>query len=224
MIAGNDRLKKDVENINPNIIVIPTPVDTDFYEVNPEKYQKKKCVRILWSGNRSGHNQLNYCAETIKKLSKKYDIEFIVLSDSSEGIDRRFYEGELKFLKWSLENEKKAFGMADIGIMILNDTLWNRRKCAFKALLYMANGIPVVSSPVGVIKNIIKDGINGFFANDCDEWFEKLELLIQNPSLRRKMGLKGRETVEKYFSLRYWASKWVKVIEKTARMSNEKNI
>ena len=36
--------------------------------------------------------------------------------------------------------------------------------------------VPVVASPVGVNKNIVDDGINGFLVSSFDEW----EKLLQN--------------------------------------------
>jgi glycosyltransferase involved in cell wall biosynthesis len=71
----------------------------------------------------------------------------------------------------------------------------------------MACGIPVVASPVGVNQDIIKDGENGFLAATDNEWFEKLVLLVRNEEFRRKLGQKGRETVENHYSLKQWGPK-----------------
>jgi hypothetical protein len=68
----------------------------------------------------------------------------------------------------------------------------------------MACGVPVVASPVGVNREIIRDGENGFLAVTDGEWLEKLSLLAQDEALRRRLGQKGRETVEKHYSLRIW--------------------
>ena len=81
------------------------------------------------------------------------------------------------------------------------DTEWTRGKCGFKALLYMACGVPPVCSPVGMTTDIVQDGQNGLLASTTEEWIEKLSLLVENPTLRRQMGEAGRTTVEEKFSL-----------------------
>ena len=95
----------------------------------------------------------------------------------------------------------KDLSEIDIGIMPLPDDEWAKGKCGFKGLQYMAMEIPSVMSPVGVNTEIINDGVNGFLASTEEEWIEKLSLLIESPELRRKFGVKGRQTVVENFSV-----------------------
>ena len=59
----------------------------------------------------------------------------------------------------------------------------------------MALEIPVVASSVGVNKEIIRDGSNGFLASTTEEWIDKLTRLIHDLDLRKRLGKAGRETV-----------------------------
>lgn len=216
VIVGNEKLKSDIQDLNSNIYVIPTPVDTGYYAINPNKYRAKDRIVILWSGNKSGHVYLYICASAISRLSERYSIELNILTDDP---DKKLYsmfgKSKVNIVRWNIENEKMAFAEADIGIMPLYDTLWDRRKCAFKALLYMASGIPSISSPVGIIRDIIDEGKNGLLAETEDEWADKLELLIKDSSLRRNIGLAGRRTVEEGFSLSKWGPRWREVLTST---------
>ena len=81
----------------------------------------------------------------------------------------------------------------------------DRGKCAFKAIQYMALGIPTVSSPVGMASEIIKHNVNGLLSNTPEEWFEALARLIRDAELRRRLAEEGRKTVEAYYSLGLWA-------------------
>ncbi|MDP2913144.1 MAG: glycosyltransferase [Candidatus Omnitrophota bacterium] len=107
-----------------------------------------------------------------------------------------------------------------IVVMPMPDTEWTRGKCAFKAILYMSIEIPVVASGVGVNKDIIKDGVNGFLAFTSADWEEKLSRLIEDAALRRSLGAAGRKTVEKEFSLKTNAPIFCTVLkERLGRMS-----
>jgi glycosyltransferase involved in cell wall biosynthesis len=88
-----------------------------------------------------------------------------------------------------------------IGIMPLINSEVEMGKCAFKAIQYMSLGIPPVVSPVGVNKLVVEDGATGFWANDEQEWLEKLEKLITNSELRSSMGTKAREKIIANYSV-----------------------
>jgi hypothetical protein len=92
----------------------------------------------------------------------------------------------------------------DIGIMPLTDTPWSRGKCGYKLIQYMACGLPVVASPVGVNTHIVEHGVNGFLAASDAEWRDALYKLARDPGLRQKMGTAGRLKVETDYSLAAW--------------------
>ena len=101
--------------------------------------------------------------------------------------------------------------------MPLMDDEWSRGKCGLKILQYMAAGIPAVGSPVGVNKEIIQDGKNGFLASTEDEWYEKLLSLCEDPELRRRMGNAGRKTVKKNTQLISGRQDWRNYIKRLQR-------
>jgi glycosyltransferase involved in cell wall biosynthesis len=53
-------------------------------------------------------------------------------------------------------------------------------------------GVPTVASATQTFQEVISDGTDGFLASTQDEWIEKLEKLITNQELRKKMGEKAR--------------------------------
>ena len=81
-------------------------------------------------------------------------------------------------------------------------------------LQYMAIGIPCVASPVGVNLELIEEGVNGYFADSEDQWYEKLQMLINNEELRGSMGARGRELVERRYSLQVNVPKLIEFITK----------
>jgi len=100
--------------------------------------------------------------------------------------------------------------------MPLPDNPWERGKCGFKLIQYMACGKPVVASPVGVNREIVVDGVNGFLASTPKEWVEALLRLKADPELRRAMGEKGRRMVEEKYCLQVTAPRLHRILLEAA--------
>jgi hypothetical protein len=118
----------------------------------------------------------------------------------------------VEFVPWRLEREGDDLVGFDIGVMPLDDTAWSRGKCGFKLLQYMAAGLPAIASPVGVNRSIIRHGENGFLAETPAEWGAALARLIEDPSLRARLGQAARRTVEMEYSLARCSDAFVAVL------------
>ncbi|MBE3067684.1 MAG: glycosyltransferase family 4 protein, partial [Chloroflexi bacterium] len=106
---------------------------------------------------------------------------------------------------WTEETESSAIAGFDLGIMPLADTPWERGKCGYKLIQYMAGCKPVVASPVGANTRIVEHGINGFLAADENEWFDACSTLATDRALRKRMGDAGRQKVEREYCLQVTA-------------------
>jgi glycosyltransferase involved in cell wall biosynthesis len=84
---------------------------------------------------------------------------------------------------------------------------------------YMASGLPVVGSPVGVNRDIIQDRRTGFSATSEQEWGQALEALISSFELRASMGAAGRERCVDHYSIRRWLPKILRVFDRVCRTS-----
>ena len=208
VIAGNRYLADFALHYNRSASIIPTPIDMSKYYLNEKKDDKE--VIIGWVGSITTLSFLNAVKDVFIKLSKRFpNIKFKIIG----GIFP--IEGLTNVLSkpWSLDEEVEDLMSFDIGIMPMPDNAWTKGKCGFKAILYMSVGIPCVCSPVGVNKEIIKDGCNGFLANSEQDWLEKLSLLIENPGLREKLGKEGRKAVEEKFSVEVNAPKILNILK-----------
>lgn len=110
-------------------------------------------------------------------------------------------ENAFEYLPWAEASEVACIQSMDIGIMPLMDDPWERGKCGYKLIQYMACGLPVIASPVGVNTEIIEHGVNGFLAETDEDWRTALEALVCDPALRERMGRAGREKVGNCYSL-----------------------
>lgn len=118
----------------------------------------------------------------------------------------------VQVLPWHEETEVEEISRCDVGIMPLPDEPWARGKCGLKLIQYMACGLPVVASPVGVNSEIVQDGVTGFLASTTREWVQALERLRENDDLRWFIGQAGRRKTEKEYSLQLNASKWAALL------------
>ena len=209
VISGNSFLADFALRYNPAVVVVPTPIDT--YKYCPDTKSPRDKIVIGWIGS----------ATTLDFLKSRSDT-FICLSKQFSGIKFKIVGGDFSIhglsnivsKPWFLDEEIEDLKGFDIGIMPMPDNDWTRGKCGFKAILYMSMGIPCVCSPVGVNKEIIVDGINGFLANSEEEWIEKLSCLIRDPELRRRFGEAGRSTVIEKYSLKSNAPKYLDILKK----------
>ncbi|HRG11381.1 MAG TPA: glycosyltransferase, partial [Cyclobacteriaceae bacterium] len=119
------------------------------------------------------------------------------IADKPPQLNLKFVE----FVAWNKETEIEDLIQIDIGLMPLTDDAWAKGKCGFKALQYLALGIPAVVSPVGVNTTIVNHGITGFVCSTDAEWLSGLRTLISDVELQNRMGQQGRTIVEQHYSV-----------------------
>lgn len=199
--CGNNYLAEYARQFNASVVVNPTTIDTENLH-NPALVKvEKRSDRIVigWTGSHSTLKYLEQILPVLQQTEREFDqVEFLVIANRDPKLPLQRYS----FLSWSKHTEAEDLARMDIGIMPLPDDEWTRGKCGFKALQYMAMEIPCIASPVGVNTEIIEHGKNGFLATTHMEWKEFLALLINDESLRRKIGKAGRETVLNRYSVK----------------------
>jgi glycosyltransferase involved in cell wall biosynthesis len=196
VIAGNSYLQEFAKKYNPNSIIIPTVVDTAKYK--PTNFKRKdKPVTIGWTGTSSTMKYLDDVYELVDETCKKHNAVFKIISDKKPA----YSSDRFIFSKWNKDTEIEDLEDIDIGIMPLTDDEWTRGKCGFKAIQFMAMEIPVLVSPVGVNLEIVHHGEGGFHCRTAAEWISYLDLLVESPELRYKMGKKSREKIVRCYSL-----------------------
>jgi glycosyltransferase involved in cell wall biosynthesis len=150
----------------------------------------------------------------LRRLNKQFpNLKLKIVSDKPLQLDGIKIDNQI----WRAETEQQNLASFDIGIMPLWDSVWTRGKCGYKILQYMGVGTPVVASDVGVNSQIIKSGENGFLARTEDDWVRSIAALIDNAELRRSFGLRGRELVEKEYSIERFANLYVDLLQEIAQ-------
>jgi len=207
VIVSNEYLAEYVRKINRSVVVIPTPVGTDDFPVR--KHNDRETVVIGWTGGGGNLIYLKLLEKTLAILASKYPLKLRIISSrpiNMNGVD-------VEFIQWDKETEAGHIADFDIGVMPLFDNPYTRGKGGFKILEYMAAGLPSVASPVGINARIIKNGENGFIANDEKEWENILSMLIRDEILRRDIGSKARKFVSGRYDYSAWISSFRDAIE-----------
>jgi glycosyltransferase involved in cell wall biosynthesis len=212
VIAGNSFLREQAERITDRVTIIPTAIDMTRYAL--KDYQSRKdVVSIGWIGDHGSIHYLERMRPVFEELGKQHaNIQLEIICDI-------FFDCEhIKVVKktWSHENEIEDLRNLDIGVMPLLDDPWSWGKCGLKILQYYGVAVPAVCTPVGVNRDVVQDGVNGFWAMSHEEWVAKLSALIEDAGLRQEMGMRGHELVTKSFSLQACAPKLAQIVKDVA--------
>lgn len=194
--AGNTYLADYARKFNNNVIVLPTTIDTENHH-SIFCDQDKTPLTIGWTGTHTTMHYVDFLIPILQELEQKHSFVFKIISNEAP----TYALQALEFVKWNKATEIEDLASIQIGVMPLIKDIWSEGKCGFKALQYMALEIPTLLSPVGVNTKIVIDGENGFVDETPEEWKKRLEALITDKELRMKLGKKGKETIDKHYSV-----------------------
>jgi glycosyltransferase involved in cell wall biosynthesis len=206
--CGNSYLCEYAARHCRRCIVLPTVVDTDGYRPAPRRAEGGG-VTIGWIGSPSTWPNVRPILPVLADLHRKHGIRFRAIGAGASA-ERDRFEG-MEHADWSEATEIAEVQAMDIGIMPLLDLPFERGKSGYKLVQYMACGLPVVASPVGVNREMVTSGENGFLATSEREWSDALEQLVLDPALRARMGEEGRERAVERYSLSSQAPRLIEI-------------
>ncbi len=213
VIAGNTHLGAYAARYSSRVNVIPTCVDTELWKPRATTATGQAPV-IGWIGTPTTTTYLLELRDVLSALAKEHTFTLRVSGTAApvtiSGVN-------VVNEPWTLDGEIELFNTCDVGVYPLPNDEWTLGKCGFKAIQFMACGVPVVASPVGVNTDIIEDGVNGLLANTESDWRRQLRMLITDAAARRRIGGAGRARIESEYSLRRHAASVVAVLERAAR-------
>lgn len=203
VVAGNPYLAARARQAGARVVrMLPTVIDLNRYPP-PEAARIKisgGVPRIVWIGSPTTVHYLEALAKSLQILATRVPFVLRVIGATPviSGVD-------VEPVLWCEDTEVAAIAACDLGLMPLVDSPWERGKCGYKLVQYMACGLPVVASPVGVNSDIVSDGVTGFLADRPEQWVESMEQLLRDAALRRAMGTRGRQKVETSYCLQVTA-------------------
>jgi glycosyltransferase involved in cell wall biosynthesis len=198
--CGNRAIAQYVSSRGATTRIIPTVVDTEIF--CPAEHDDSTPV-LGWIGTHSTYPYLESIFPVLQELAKKHEFRLKIVGAGKDAISLAGVE--IENLKWELEREVKDFQSLDIGLYPIDEGMyaaqWAAGKSGFKAIQYMAVGIPYVATPVGAVVEIGEEGKTHFCARSPQEWLDALDSLLLDSGRRRQMGIEGRQHVTKHYGL-----------------------
>jgi glycosyltransferase involved in cell wall biosynthesis len=204
--VGNMYLEEYVRQFAAGPIVrIPTVVDLRRYPVQP--FPKHDALQLGWIGTPNNARYLAPVIEAMKTVKNKIAVNLITVGAQGPLL----IEGQV-LRPWCLANEGADISSFDVGVMPIPDEPWERGKCGYKLIQYLAGGRPVIASPVGINREIVTQDV-GFLATHHDEWVRAISELADRIDTKVAMGKAARQSVKVQYSLQATAPTIINILQ-----------
>lgn len=196
-----------------DVQIIPSVVDTERYR--PRMAAVANCIPVVgWMGTPPTVKYLKTIAPALVEIQQRIPFLLRVV-----GAEFQYPGLHVECLSWSEENEVELIQGFDVGIMPLDDTPWEKGKCGYKLIQYMACGVPVIGSLVGVNAEIIDEGVGSTAVND-EDWRLNLNKYLADPMWRQNAGIHGRIRVERIYCVKIITKQLLKLFVAISEAKN----
>jgi glycosyltransferase involved in cell wall biosynthesis len=211
VVVGNDYLAERARQAKAHKIeYLPSVVDINRYSVHEKTTGQ---FRIGWIGSPLNAPYVGLIRDALDEVSKQIGARLVLVGagdqDPLPGMEK-------DVIPWSEDSEVAHIQSFDVGIMPLPDGPFEQGKCGYKLIQYMACGLPVIASPVGVNTRIVEQGKTGFLASSNADWVQALVMLSKDAGMRSDLGKAGRKKVEQEYSLQVAAPRLLKILTEAA--------
>ena len=207
VVAGNTYLAHRAEQAGAKqVAILPTVVDTSRYKINNSLNSRQ--ITIGWIGSPATAHYLHLIAPALSEIVATRTVKIVAVGANANQLKGL----PIATINWTEANEVEQIQTFDIGIMPLPDEPFAQGKCGYKLIQCMACGKAVVATPIGANAEIVRNGVEGFWASSQSDWVSMLLQLIDNPALRINMGNAGRERIKNAYSLNTTAAKLIKLL------------
>lgn len=210
VVCGSPYLTRYARKYSNNVVEIPTSVDFSHYKAR--RNTNASNFKIGWIGSKTTSRHLLTIKNAILKFCSNFNCE-VGLIGFDESLANDFIDYPcVKVIKWTKNTEIEELSKLSLGIMPLLDEPFERGKCGFKLIQYMACGLPTISTPLEA--NLKIDRGNGnLFAETENDWYDCFLKVWENQEYYQAIGQKNIETVEAYYSLESNVSSYIALFE-----------
>ena len=210
VVAGNTYLAERARSAGAKRIeIIPTVIDLERYPVRQTEAADTSFV-VGWIGTKTTFEKhLLPCRQWLKQLQlEDPDLRLHIVGITSD-MD---LGPQVQYIHWTEETEVAEILKMDVGLMPLQDSLWEKGKCAYKLIQYAACGIPGIASDVGMNREVTVPGETGILATTNNEWMQALKTLKADAEERVRLGQNARKKVEELYCIQQTWIKWQEIL------------
>ncbi|WP_371375309.1 glycosyltransferase family 4 protein [Thalassotalea aquiviva] len=212
-VVGNDYIyKKAIDSGCDNVVKIPTVIDTGEYLKRTDKVEFGSKPIIGWMGTPSTQKYIVHIKDQLNSVCSSLDCKLVLVGATKE-IIKHFPNIDVQVVAWHKAKEVEIIRGFTVGIMPLEDGIWERGKCGYKLIQYLGCGIPCVASDVGVNREIITNTKGGIVVEGERGWEIALKKLLQNQELQKEINSECIHLVEKHYSLNTTKIKIAEIID-----------
>ena len=167
VVCGNGAIASHADKLGAATVVIPSVVDTKHFHPTECPTHRPSFDRL---DRFAFHIPLPRVDRPGMRTLRTFRFRLLVVGSGRAEIDLPGVEVVCR--PWQLEREVADFQEIDVGVYPIIDEAWALGKSGFKAIQYMAIGIPYVVSPVGACTEIGEPGVTHLAATTLDEWHD----------------------------------------------------
>jgi glycosyltransferase involved in cell wall biosynthesis len=211
VIVGNRLLAQYASLYSKIVNVVPSTIDMRNYPLRAPR-STSTVITLGWTGSHSTLPFLEKVLACLRRVAEQRRFRLVVIShtDSYRIPNPGF---EVVSRRWNAATEAEDLSDIDIGLAPFPNSGWTPWRCHGKVLQYMAAAIPCVASSIGVIPDYIQDGVAGYLVQREEDWPDRIVRLIDDESLRVRMGENGRQIVQASYSAEVWAPQVATILE-----------
>lgn len=210
VFVENDAIPRAAGLAADRVIVMRGPVDTSLYSPAPTR-RASNTIRIGWTGSPTTFSYLKELLPILIDEAKRDPRIELTLIGAPSGV--RIEGIQTRTLKWSLGVEPPEIAQFDIALYFQPETPWTRFRGGAKLLMYMAAGVPIISSPFGIGDQVVEHGRNGMLARTLDDWRAAIRHLAANPEERVGMGVEARRRAVFEYSYEAYLPRMLRALE-----------
>ncbi len=213
VLAGNEFLASYARRSHARVEILPTVVDTEIYRPAPRAHE---VPLVGWIGSPTTSPYVQSILPMLDELGRTHRFRLRIVGGATPP---SMSHVEVESPRWSAETEAAMFSDLDVGIYPLPNDIWVLGKCGFKAIQYMASGVSCVVSPFGPVREIVRDGVDGLWAERPEEFVRAVGRLLEDPALRARMGREGRTRAIAEYSLARTAPAFIASLERAVELA-----
>jgi glycosyltransferase involved in cell wall biosynthesis len=228
--VSTKKLKETLSTFNPNIYILPNFLDDSLWPIHlPIQRKTTKPITIGYMGSESHKPDIEWITPVLEKINQTHlgeiNFHFYGIKPPEQFLSLpNVNHSSIK--TYNYKEFIKDFNLLDVDIFIapLIDNSFNQCKSPIKFFEYSTMGVPGVFSFVEPYKNIVNDGENGLLAKSLDDWFQKLETLIQDPNLCYKLAKNAQKAVQSNWLMSENAQLWTETYNNFIHLGTQTSI